>query len=216
MQLHTSLTGTQVKAALTRAQRAGLITADVEFVAWSAHGSRTHPHAFEVQLGTENKHSLPPGTVDQHGKRMHVRRYKNSGSRGATSSWFWGESVWAATWHEWGWFIAAVFDADPGARFGSNPARARYPWGYFSPADFNAKTSWQFADLTRLHAIPAEPPRVRGIYPGTEPITAARTEPAAPLPAGIRFTPAGDPAVGSYADTLDSIDAVLAAYAPDC
>ena len=147
MRLHTTLTSAQVHDALDRAQQAGHITRDVHFAVWGSYSSRTHPRAFEVQLGTFDKFSLPPGTVDQHGKRMRVRRFKNSGSHGATSEWNHGEDVWAATWHEWGWFIAEVFAADPLARFGGNPERSRYPqyvWGYFSPEDFHVKTDGRF------------------------------------------------------------------------
>jgi hypothetical protein len=140
MRLHTSLTDVQVSNALFRAQREGLITPDVHFAVWEPGRSQTHPHAFEIQLGTYNQHSLPRGYKDQRGSTMHVRRFKNSGSSGASS-------VYAATWHEWGWLIAEIFAADPEARWGANPARCarpEYAWGYHSEADFHAKTDGKF------------------------------------------------------------------------
>lgn len=93
MRLHTNLTYAQVYGALHAAQRKrGKITADVSFVdlddiygSPKEFKSATHPRAFEVQLGTYDQHSLPAGTKDQHGKKMNVRRFKNSGTRGATS-----------------------------------------------------------------------------------------------------------------------------------
>lgn len=150
MRLHTHLTSAQVGAALSRAQQAGLITPDIQYAVFDEYPSRTHPRAFEIQLGTYSQDSLPAGYTDQNGKSMRVRRARNASH---------GEARWAATWHEWGWFIAAVFDADPGSRWGTNPARSRRPWGYFSPADFNLKTHGQFADLAwELRKIPAPAP----------------------------------------------------------
>lgn len=144
MKLHTSLSGTEVHQALSRAQAAGHVTPDVHFAVYGNVNSQTHARGYEIQLGTYDQHSLPPGTKDQHGKTMHVRRFKNSGNGGA-------DSVWAATWHEWGWFIAEIFAADPGARWGGNPERSRNPeyvWGYSSPDDFHAKTGDEFRAKT--------------------------------------------------------------------
>jgi uncharacterized protein YwbE len=143
MRLHTRLTATEVYSALGQAQLAGKVTSDIRFMVFRQYRSRTHPHGYEVQLGTWDKDSLPSGTVDQHGKNMRVRRFKNSGSHGAHSDNGTGESVWAATWHEWGWFIASVFAADPGARFGGLTG-----WNYLSPGDFHRKTGGQFRDFT--------------------------------------------------------------------
>jgi hypothetical protein len=137
MRLHTTLTAEEVRAALRRAQDKGRVTADVEFTTFGDYPSRTHGHSFEVQLGTHDKHSLPEGYVDQHGKKMQVRRYKNSGTNGASQ-------FYSATWHEWGWFVVEVFAADPHARFGNDPERSRHPWGYFSPEDFHEKTGFKF------------------------------------------------------------------------
>lgn len=125
MRLHTRLTFSEVHDALLRAQNAGKITPDVFFVKSTESGSRTHPRAFEIQLGTRQKYSLPPGTTDQYGRKMRVRRYKDGGN----------SDEWAATWHEWGWFIAEVFTADPTSR-----------WAYYaSREDFDTKTGGQFS-----------------------------------------------------------------------
>jgi hypothetical protein len=97
----------------------------------------THSHAYEIQLGTYDRDSLPAGYTDQNGYRLRVRRARNASH---------GEARWAATWHEWGWLIAEIFAADPSARWGPNPTRSS-EWntsGYASPADFNVKTDNQF------------------------------------------------------------------------
>lgn len=146
MILHTSLTERQARNALYRAQAAGLVTPDVGFAVFRARGSRTHARAIEVQLGTPDKWSLPEGTTDRHGKRMRVRRYKNSGTRGATSEWNTGMPLYAATWHEWGWLMAFTFTADPQARFGGLTG-----WGYRDARDFHYKTGNEF---TRLPEVP--------------------------------------------------------------
>lgn len=144
MKLHTSLTTAEVDAALGRAKRKGLITWDVDFAVFTPGRSLTHAHGYEVQLGTWDQDSLPGGYTDQYGKRLRVRRARNSDH---------GENRWAATWHEWGWFMAELFAADPNARWGANPARCarpEYAWGYASEADFHRKTENAFrpADWT--------------------------------------------------------------------
>ena len=138
MRLHTNLTGVQVYAALQRAQDKGLVTRDVHFTVFTPGRSMTHPHGFEIQLGTYNQNSLPAGYTDQNGRKLRVRRVRNASH---------GEARWAATWHEWGWLIAEVFAADPGSRWGADPARSarpEYAGGYASPEDFHAKTDGQF------------------------------------------------------------------------
>ena len=137
MKLHTSLSTTDVYQALSRAQKAGHVTPDIDFQGGlTVLGSRSHERAFEVQLGTHDKASLPAGYTDQNGRKMTARRYKNSGGSGTAS----GAdcSVWSATWHEWGWFMAEVFRADPGAMFGSKSA------GHHGADDFSAKTHGEF------------------------------------------------------------------------
>ena len=135
MRLHTKLTATGVDQALHRAKAAGRITPDVHMTVLTPGRSQTHAHSYEIQLGTHDRASLPAGYTDQNGRGLRVRRARNSRHGGAR---------YAATWHEWGWLIAEVFAADPGSRWGDNPARSRRPWGYFSPEDFHGKTGGQF------------------------------------------------------------------------
>lgn len=138
MRLHTQLDAIDVRNMLEIAKRKGKVTADVVFMpSWTfppEHTSRTHAHAFEIQLGTIDKDSLPKGTLDQHGKKMRVRKYKNAGDSGAST-------IWAATWFEWGWFILEVFDADPTARWGSE----KHPT-YADVDDFHDKTRYAFLE----------------------------------------------------------------------
>lgn len=138
MRLHTKLTYAQVYGALRQAKDAGQVTEDVEFIVLADHGSRSRPRAFEVQLGTYDQCSLPAGYRDQYGKLMRVRRFKNTGSAGASSGVLCGDRVWSATWHEWGWFMARVFALDPGAVFGGKG------YGYHGREDFNYKTGQDF------------------------------------------------------------------------
>jgi hypothetical protein len=134
MKLHTTLTGREVWQALRSAQDASKVTRDVTYVTFESGNSRSRPHRFELQLGTHDKHSLPEGTQDQYGKTLRVRRYKNSGGRGAESGWY-EPPVWSATWHEWGWVIAEIMRRDPNAVFGP----------YRGQASFNSQTSNLFA-----------------------------------------------------------------------
>lgn len=145
MRLHTKLTASEVTRALGNVKAAGRITPDVRFVVFTASNSRTHEHAFEIQLGTHDKHSLPEGAVDQRGKKMRVRRYKNSGTGGAYSDGYWGnshESIYSATWWEWGWLMRALYDLDPDARWGG---LSQYGWGYRNVNDFHVKTDHKFS-----------------------------------------------------------------------
>lgn len=138
MKLHTSLTAAEVDAALTQAKARGLIAPDVDFTVFTPGRSLTHPHGYEIQLGTHYQDSLPAGYTDQNGRKMRVRR-----ARGGSH----GDARWAATWHEWGWLIAQVFAADPGSRWGADPARSarpEYAGGYASEADFHEKTDGEF------------------------------------------------------------------------
>jgi hypothetical protein len=136
MRLHTKLTSDDVYAALSRAKRTGRVSSTVVFDPITAYNSKTHPRAYEIQLGTFDSY-LPFNTFDQHGRRMRTRRTRNT--RNYTD-----DQRFAATWHEWGWFIAEIFAADPSARWGGNPATSKHPWGYFSEADFSKKTSGLF------------------------------------------------------------------------
>jgi hypothetical protein len=141
MRLHTKLTYAHVYGALKAAKDKGKITTDVMFVNDKGPArSSTHQYAYEIQLGTYNKDSLPEGYKDQHGKKMNVRRFKNSGNSGATSGWY-EPAVWSATYDEWGWFIVEIFAADPTARWGGI---GKSTSGYRNLDDFHVKTNGRF------------------------------------------------------------------------
>lgn len=85
------------------------------------HGSRARDHAFEVHLtGTSS-------------------RRPNGGNYGAGAGY-------AATWDEWGMFLAALFELDPQAIAGT-PGRPTYASG----ETFHAATWDRFKSLTAPH-----------------------------------------------------------------
>ena len=116
MRIHTSTisyTGT-LRKILAAAIDVGKVAPDVDFVVGpEPHGSRKRALAFEVQLGTHNSSSGPTRS----------RHYKNSGVNGAGN-------CYAASYDEWGWFLAALFEVDPDAIAGP----------YDGLDDFNTKT----------------------------------------------------------------------------
>lgn len=100
MRLHTNkIEWKDLYNALHAAQATGKVASHISFVTNSEHGSRSHKRAFEIQLGTDTK---LPGDK---------RRFKNSGTRGASN-------VYAATYDEWGWFIKELFARDNELTFG--------------------------------------------------------------------------------------------------
>lgn len=142
MRLHTSLGGLQIAGALQRAKDRNHIGQSVTFAVDTAYKSATHPRAFEIQLGSDDNRDLPPFTFDRRGKRMRVRRARNHTTHMSPNRY-------AATWHEWGWFIREVFELDPGARWGADKSKTslRGLWGYSDLADFNKQTAGVFAEL---------------------------------------------------------------------
>lgn len=103
MRLHTNtLTWSSMHEALEAAKTKGHIPQHVVFEACAEYRSRKRAKGIEVKLATYDKE---PGDG---------RRWTNTGNRGANSEQN-GEGLYAATWDEWGWFLAEVFDADPGA-----------------------------------------------------------------------------------------------------
>jgi hypothetical protein len=147
MKLHTELTSSQVHAALYEAVKKGKVAPDIQLMNFGKAGSRSHARAFEIHLGTWEKGSLPKGYRDQNGHKLSTRRFSNSGDSGASSEYYGHDgAVWAATWHEWGWFMVEIFDADPNAVFGSPTARGY--GGYKSRADFDEKTNGAFMSET--------------------------------------------------------------------
>lgn len=101
MRIHLNERPYVLQTALDRARESGVVAESVGFTDYSLHGSRSHAGAVEVRLVSWQK--LP-------GEK---RRRPNSGQWGNTETVFW-----AATWHEWGWFFAHVFDLDPTAKAG--------------------------------------------------------------------------------------------------
>jgi hypothetical protein len=100
MRLHTNtLTWEQISDALTTLKRvpehrsSGLIANTVYFKTLAEHKSQSHERAFELQLSSWAKE-------DGDG-----RRAGNSGSYGA------GDEF-AATYDEWGWLLAALYELD--------------------------------------------------------------------------------------------------------
>lgn len=78
---------------------------DVTLHVQSVHGSRSHSRAFEVALRG-------------HGTR-HTKR-PNTGITGANSS------EYAATYDDWGWLLASLFQYDPNATAGPYKGRANF------------------------------------------------------------------------------------------
>lgn len=141
MRIHTNLNGEvpyQVEKALQSAKDNGKVGQSVGFAVFKPHGSRTHKKAYEVQLGTEVNDDLTPGTVDQFGKEMRVRRNRNSSG---------GYGPFAATWHEWGWFLSELFDADPSLM-------TTY---YRDRLDFDRKTEYAFKTTRHFTYSPSHP-----------------------------------------------------------
>lgn len=93
------------------------IASDVHPVTLETGRSQSRRYRYEIQLGTYDQTSGPTKS----------RHYKNSGTSGASN-------VWAATYAEWGWFIARLFAIDPEATFGP----------YKGQDSFNAQTDNAF------------------------------------------------------------------------
>lgn len=102
MKLHTTLGYQQITQAMRDVKSRGLVTDDIFFVQFDYEGSRSRPNGWLIQLGTFDKTTGPTNS----------RHYKNSGQWGAETN------IWAATYDEWGWFIAELFELDPDATFG--------------------------------------------------------------------------------------------------
>lgn len=116
MRIHTSDAITaQILYAATSA--AGMTGVDVDA---SRHGSRTHAQAWEVSLTGTSSRRPNPGTGGNYPSDLH-----------------------AATWDEWGMFLAALYAVDPQMRAGG----AKHPT-YTSAEDFHAVTRDRYRVLT--------------------------------------------------------------------
>jgi hypothetical protein len=129
MRLHTRMHEQMVHECLEDVKRQGRIPPGVVFTGFTRHQSRSRPCGYEIQLGAYDR-ELPDGTADQRGAKMKQRKRQNSGTYGA-------DVLYAATWDEWGWFMAKVFARDPDAVFG--PYRSRW--------DFKVKTGGRFDEV---------------------------------------------------------------------
>lgn len=120
MRIHSNqLTEKQLWQALKTEQAAGRIAPSVRFKTLTTHTSQSHARAFEVQL--ESTHLV----------KGDGRRRGNSGSYGAMND----GCNYAATYDEWGWFIARLFTLAPDTVIGSvkNPM-------YADQDDFDTRT----------------------------------------------------------------------------
>ena len=137
MRIHTDYHNpSTVAAAFLHCKTAGLIHPDVVLAVNTEHRSRTRRRGVEVQLGAPegtpwflpepSRRHLDSVADDKAIRAAAIRRTRNGGSYGAS-----GEYLrMAATWHEWGYFLAALFHDDPAMT-------ATY---YTSAGDFEAKT----------------------------------------------------------------------------
>jgi hypothetical protein len=141
MRIHTSKLGRlDVRECLAAAQRSGKVTSDIEFVIGPVeYGSKSRDRAFEVQLGTWDQTSGPTKS----------RHFKNTGTYGA-------DRVWAATYDEWGHFLALVFLCDRNATAGP----------YKGHDDFHAKTHDAYLTITDEHQRAYQAASAAGRYQG--------------------------------------------------
>jgi hypothetical protein len=121
MRLHTKLNGIEVREALMTVKDHGLVAKSVYFEQCSGHGSRSHPHAFEIKLASWDK---VPGDK---------RRRNNTGSHGSGD-------YYTATYDEWGYLIKEIFDRDPEAVFGC----------YKSRDDFHEQTYGSYLEVAAV------------------------------------------------------------------
>jgi hypothetical protein len=149
MKFHTNLAEDEIRACLDRAKTGGELPDDIEFDVFGTAGSRSHPHAFEIHLATAQQRTRADGKA-----RSSSPLAGGNGLR------------YAATYDEWGWFLAEFFAADPEAKAGP----------YKSGTDFHAKTRYAYAEtagvptgfpavtapVTRVPAGPVADPSVFG------------------------------------------------------
>jgi len=133
MRLHTSShTYGTIHRALEIQQGLGNVARHVHLFTLDQYGSRSHERAFEIRLATYHK--------VKGDKRYHL----NTGRYGADSEANGGEGLYSATYAEWGWFIAQLFDAEPEMKFGQ----------YKNEPDFHTQTKHEFAlDIGAVDAV---------------------------------------------------------------
>jgi hypothetical protein len=107
MRLHSNtLTVRDIETALQQCKHDGTVDGFVQFETFDVRKSQSRNSGFEIQLGWYG--TKQPGDG---------RRWKNTGNRGANSE---GNAygVYAATYDEWGYFIAELFRLDSDLTFG--------------------------------------------------------------------------------------------------
>lgn len=105
MRLHTDkLTGLDLYKIRKAVIDENLIAPHVYFDKLDGRGSRSRARAFDVHLATATK------------LKGDGRRWLNTGNEGAGNEY-------AATYDEWGWLIAEIFERDPEAIFGNYKGR---------------------------------------------------------------------------------------------
>jgi len=111
MKLHSDkLTEADIRKALDTARGKGHVTGGLECYMLEEQVSRSRANGFEIRLGST------------YADGIHKRKtMDNSGN-------------YAATWHEWGWFIVELFALDSGMTFGR----------YMSESDFHGQTRYAF------------------------------------------------------------------------
>jgi hypothetical protein len=112
MKLHTKLDMNDVYASMLVTQARGLMAEDVFFYQIIEEPSRTHQYGFKIQLGTWDQRSGPKNS----------RNYKQMTTKSGKTD----DKLWAATYEEWGWFLADIFDRDPDASFGHYKTKALF------------------------------------------------------------------------------------------
>lgn len=149
MKLHTNLTEREVRECLARAQASGDVPADIKFDLFAETGSRSHAHGYDVHLATERRDTRADSVT-----RKTAAYY---GTRGQLK---------AASYDEWGAFLAELFSAD-------EDAHAR---PYKGKDDFHAKTDYNYATRDDLPAdAPAQEPYDDEPEPYREPASTAAT-----------------------------------------
>lgn len=124
MKLHTKLEYVDVRNALGAAKLKDKVGYDVNFVILKKATSKSHPNGWMITLGSTEER--PTGTDNNH-----KRRFRNKGTGPDKRGDF---APYAATWDEWGWFMAEVYNRDPNAKIGS----------YRSEDDFHGQTMHKY------------------------------------------------------------------------
>lgn len=137
MRIHTSVINrlSTLDTALASQQQRDRIADHVSFKTIpDPHGSSIRRHAFEIQLEAD--------------RRDRGRRAGNSGSYGAMRAEVDG---YAATYDEWGWFLAALYDLDPDMIVGSPSSPT-----YRSKVHFHRVTGFSYAPAFLIETITQE------------------------------------------------------------